>query len=73
MITKNETVSNFEMILIQWFWFNNQFDSKVLYTCVTIKSFSESLYISYIEKWFNGENSKPLETEEKINKTLVIN
>ena len=28
---------------------------------------------SYIEVWFTDQNSKPLETEDKINITLVIN
>ena len=28
---------------------------------------------SYIEGWFTGENSKPLEKEDKININLVIN
>ena len=28
---------------------------------------------SYIEVWFAGQNSKLLETEDKINITLVIN
>ena len=28
---------------------------------------------SYIEIWFTDQNSKPLETEYKINNTLVIN
>ena len=28
---------------------------------------------SYIEAWFPNQNSKPLEIEDKINITLVIN
>ena len=28
---------------------------------------------SYIEVWFTDQNSKPLETEDKTNITLVIN
>ena len=28
---------------------------------------------SYIEVWFTGQSSKPLEIEDKINITLVIN
>ena len=28
---------------------------------------------SYIEVWFTDKNSKPLEIEDKINITLVIN
>ena len=27
---------------------------------------------SYIEAWFTDQNSKPLETEDKINITLVV-
>ena len=36
-----------------------------------LKTFN--LEFSYIELWFTDRNSKPLETEEKINITLVIN
>ena len=28
---------------------------------------------SYVEVWFTGQNSNPLEIEDKINITLVIN
>ena len=57
-----------------------QQDSRVLYTFVPNKSFGQLLDIwfknfiflktfdsefSYIEVWFTGENSKPLEIEEK--------
>ena len=28
---------------------------------------------SYIEVWFNDQKSKPLETEDKLSVTLVIN
>ena len=58
--------------------------SRVLYTFVPNKSFGQLLDISlnkinsdsefwYIEVWFTGKNSKLLETEDKINITLVIN
>ena len=65
-----------------------QQDSRVLYTFVPNKSFGQLLNISpknliflktlnseflYIEVWFTDQNSKPLETEGKINMTLVIN
>ena len=65
-----------------------QQDSKVLYTFVPNKSFGQLLDISpknfiflktfdsefsYIEVWFTDQNSKPLEIEDKINITLVIN
>ena len=67
---------------------NYQQDSRVLYTFVAIKSFDQSLDIlpnnfiflktfnsefSYLEVWFTDQNSKPLEVEDKINITLVIN
>ena len=65
-----------------------QQDSRVLYTFVPNKSFGQLLDISpknfiflkafnseflYIEVWFTNQNSKPLEIEDKINITLVIN
>ena len=65
-----------------------QQDSRVLYTFAPNKSFSQLLIItpksftflktfnsefSYIEVWFANENYKPLEIEDKINITLVIN
>ena len=65
-----------------------QQDSRVLYTFVLNKSFGQLLDISlknftllktynseflYIEVWFTDQNSKPLDIEDKINTTLVIN
>ena len=67
---------------------NYQRNSRVLYTFVPNKSFGQLLNISpknfiflktfdlellYIEVWFTGQNSNPLEIEDKINITLVIN
>ena len=67
---------------------NYQQDSRVLYKFVPNKSFGQLLDISpknfiflktfnseftYIEVWFTDQNSKPLEIEDKINITLVIN
>ena len=67
---------------------NYQHDSRVLYTFVPNKSFGQLLDISsknyiflkpfdsefsYIEVWSTDQNSKPLEMEDKINITLVIN
>ena len=64
-----------------------QQDSRVLYTFIPNKSFCQLLDISprnfiflktfdsefsYIEVWFTGQNSKPLEIKDKINTTLVI-
>ena len=62
---------------------------KILYTFVPNKSFAQLLDIypkkfyifnnfifsefSYIAVWFTDQNSKPLEIEDKINITLVIN
>ena len=68
---------------------NNSYQqkSRVLCTFVTNKSFGQ-LFISpenflflkdfdsefpYIEVWFTEQNSNPLEIEDKINITLVIN
>ena len=65
-----------------------QQDSRVFHTFVSNKPFGQLLDISpknfvflktfdsgfsYIEVWFTDQNSKPLETEDKINITLVIN
>ena len=65
-----------------------QQDSRVLYKFAPNKSFAELLDIlpkkfiflktfnsefSYIEVWFANQNSKPLETGNKINITLVFN
>ena len=63
-------------------------DSRVLYVFVPNKSFAQLLDISpknvmflktsdlefsYIDLWFTDQTSKPLEIEDKINITLVIN
>ena len=65
-----------------------QQDPIILYTFVPNKSFGQLLDISrknfiflrtfnsefsYIEVWFTDQNSEPLEIEDKINITLVIN
>ena len=65
-----------------------QQNSRVLYTFVPNKSFGQLLDISpknfiflktfdsefsYIEVWFTDQNSKPLEIEDKIKTTVVIN
>ena len=65
-----------------------QQDSRDLYTFISNKLFGQLLDISpknfiflktfnsefsYIEVWFTDQNSKPLEIEDKINITLVIN
>ena len=65
-----------------------QQNSRVLYTFVPNKSFGQLLNISpknfiflktfdleflYIEVWFTDKNSNPLEIEDKINITSVIN
>ena len=65
-----------------------QQDSRVLYTFVPNKSFGHLLDISpknviflksfnsefsYIEVWFTDQSFKPVEVEDKINITLVIN
>ena len=65
-----------------------QQDSRVLYTFIPNKSFGQLLDVSpknviflktfhsefsYTEVWFTDQNFKPLELEDKINITLVIN
>ena len=62
--------------------------SRVLYTFISNKPFGQLLNIlpynfifskkfdskfSYIEVWLTGQNSKPLEIEDKISITVVIN
>ena len=76
-----------EVVLIHCNIINNDYQ-RVLYTFVPNKSFRQLLNISpknfiflktfnskfsYIEVWFTDQNSKPLEIEDKINITLVIN
>ena len=39
--------------------------------CIFLKTFLSEF--SYIELWFTDQNANPLETEDKINTTLVIN
>ena len=65
-----------------------QLDSRVLHTFVPNNSFGQLLDIShenvmflktfdsefpYIEVWFTDQNSTPLEVEDRINITIVIN
>ena len=65
-----------------------QQDSRILYTFTSNKSFCQLLDISpknfvflktsnskfsSIETWFTHQNSKPIQIEDKINITLVIN
>ena len=65
-----------------------QQDSRILYKFVPNKSFGQLLDVlpknfiflktfnsefSYIEVWFTDQNCKPLEIQDKINITLVIN
>ena len=67
---------------------NYQQDARILYTFVPNKSFYQLLDISlrnaiflktfdskfpYIEVWFTYQKSEPLEIEDKMNITLVIN
>ena len=67
---------------------NYQRHSRVLYTFLSNKSFGQLLDIlpkifvflktvdsefSYIELWFTDQNSDPLEIEDKLSITLVIN
>ena len=79
-----------KIVLVHWNIVNNDYqqDSRVLYTFVPKKSFSQLSDVSsknvmflktfdsefsYIEEWFTDQNPKPLEIENKINITLVIN
>ena len=44
---------------------------KISYIFIFLKTFN--LEFPYVEVWFTDQKSKPLETEDKINITLVIN
>ena len=85
-MTKDENVPHLEIIevlLVHCNIVNNDYqqDSRVLYTFFTNKLFGQLLFhpktfnseFSYTEVWFTDQNSKLLETENKINITLVIN
>ena len=76
-----------EVVLVH-FQRGYQLDSRVLYTIVPNKLFGQLLDISpknfiflrtfnlefpYIKVWFTNQNSKPIEIEDKINITLLIN
>ena len=70
-----------EAVLVHCNIANNdfQYDSRVLYTFITNKSFGQLLDIPhnpeflYIEVWFTDKNSKLLEIEDETETTLVIN
>ena len=74
-----------EVVLVHCNIINNDYqqDSRVLYTFLPNKSFGQLLDISpknfiflefsNIEVWFTDRNYKPLQIEDKINITLVIN
>ena len=76
-----------EAVLIQCNIVNNNYqqDSRILYIFVPNKSFGQLLDISpkniflktfkfsYIEVWFTDQNCKPIEIENKVDITLVIN
>ena len=73
-----------EVVLIHCNTINNNYqqDSRVLYTFVQLIDISPKNFIflktfnsefSYIEVWFTDQSSNPLEIEEKIKITLVIN
>ena len=95
-ITENENDENVpnleitEIVLIHCNIIDNNYqrNSRVLYTFVPNKLFSQLLDISfeififlktfdsdllYIEAWFTNQNFNPLEMEDKRNITLVIN
>ena len=94
-ITENENDENIpnleitEIVLIHCNIIDNNYqrNSRVLYTFVPNKLFSQLLDISfeififlktfdsdllYIEAWFTNQNFNPLEMEDKRNITLVI-
>ena len=73
-----------EAVLAHCNTLNNDYqqDSRVFYTFVPNKSFGQLLHISpktfdskfsYIEVWFTDQTSKPIEIEDEISITLVIN
>ena len=83
-----ENVPHLEITKVVWVHCNVVNNLRVLNTFVADKSFGQLLVISfknfiflnrfhsefsYIEVWFTDQISKPLEIEDKINSTLVIN
>ena len=75
-----------EVVLVHWNIVNNnyQHDSRALYTFALNRSFGispkSSIFLKtfnseflYLEVWFTNQNSKPLEMEDKISISLVIN
>ena len=84
-ITKGENGENVshleitEVVLVHCKIVNNDFqhDSRDLNQLLNIspKKFISLKYLefSYIEVWFTDQNCQPLEIEDKINITLVIN
>ena len=51
--------------------FGQLLDILMLFIFIFLKAFNSE--VSYIEVWFTDQNSKPLEIEDNINITLVIN
>ena len=81
-------MAHLEITKVVWVHCNVVNNLRVLNTFVADKSFGQLLVISlknfiflntfhsefsYIEVWFTDQISKPLEIEDKINSTLVIN
>ena len=73
-----------EVVLVHCNIVNNNYqqDSRVVYTFVLNKSFSQLLDIlpkhliqnfNIFKVWFTDQNYKPLQIEDKTNITLVIN
>ena len=81
-------MAHLEITKVVWVHCNVVNNLRVLNTFAADKSFGQLLVISlknfiflnrfhskfsYIEVWFTDQISKPLEIEDKINSTLVIN
>ena len=66
-----------EVVLIHCNIVSNKYqqNSRVLYTFAPNKPFGKTFdsEFAYIEVWFTDQNSKPLEIEDKLNITLVVN
>ena len=56
-------------------WIHKKSSGQLLDTCPKYFIFSKTFdsEFSYIEVWLTDQNSKPIDIEDKINMTLVIN
>ena len=66
------TINKIQEFCIHLFLINRLVNHKIFLINFFLKTAFNTEF-SYIEIWFTDENSKPLEIEDKINISLVIN